>query len=99
MTLSPRLVAAGCIRRMALHGATDEARSRVLLGELSGLLRTYYLRGEQRPSPEQAASEEEVTRVGPGEIVAWWAANADSLAPTHRDLASGFLLGAGMDVQ
>lgn len=83
---------------MALQGATDEARSRVLLGELSGLLRTYYLRGEQGPSPEQAASEE-VTRVGPGEIVAWWAANADSLAPTHRDLASGFLLGAGMDVQ
>lgn len=97
MTLSPRLVAAGCIRRMALHGATDDARSRVLLGELSGLLRTYYLRGEQRPSAD-APPTEEVTRVGPGEVVAWWAANADSLAPMHRDLASGFLLGAGLEV-
>lgn len=92
MTLSPRLVAAGAIRRMALHDASDDASSRVLLAELSGLLRAYYIRSEQPPV-------EQVARVGASDLVAWWTVNADSLAPLHRDLASGFLMGTGVSVQ
>lgn len=98
MSLSPRLVAAGCIRRMALHGANVDERSRVLLGELSALLRTYYLRGEQKGAPDEPPTER-VARVGVSDLVAWWAANADGLAPMHRDLASGFVVGTGASVQ
>lgn len=101
--LSPRLIAAQCLRRLALANATDTERCRVLVAELAGLVRAYYVRGEMRqdvPGDEPIITiiTEQVTPVRDSALVAWWSTNADSLVGDMRDIASGLLGRAGVSV-
>lgn len=98
--LSPRLVAAQCLRRLALANATDTERCRVLVAELAGLVRAYYVRAEMRqdvPGDEPIITEQ-LTPVRDSALVAWWSTNADSLTDDMRDIASGLLGRAGVNV-
>lgn len=89
MTGSPRLIAAGRLRHIALGGADELATSRALLAELSALLRTYYRRA-------LTDAGETVQRVGAGELRAWWASHQSGLVEMHREMARAGLDGAGV---
>ena len=84
--MTARLLAAGRIRHLALSGAEDVTRSRVLLAELSGLLSTYYRRGPG----------DVVQRVGSAELRAWWLEHGNELVELHRSLARAHLEVAGV---
>lgn len=87
--MTARLFAAGRIRHLALSGADDVTRSRVLLAELSALLTTYYRRTRD-------FGGEGVQRIGPAELRAWWAGHSAELVELHRELARAHLDAAGV---
>lgn len=97
MMTSPRLIAAGALRRLALDTAAPMERSRALLAELAQLLASYQRRALIATGEgDERRIEEQVQRVGPAELAAWWTVHSGELLDHHRSLARAQLATVGI---